>query len=50
MSFSDVSLESKLIRIYDGELKTETGTHNGKSYPIYSVPFYLTQRIFDLEF
>ena len=48
MSFSDVSPQSKLVRIYDGELKQETATHAGKNYAIQSIPFYLAQRMFEL--
>jgi predicted AAA+ superfamily ATPase len=47
LSFGDNAKDSKLIRIYSGQLRKEKITAAGREYELLSLPFYLVNRIFD---
>lgn len=46
-SFAQSVENSKLVRIYSGEMRNEPLTVAGKKYQFVSLPFYLVNRIFD---
>jgi predicted AAA+ superfamily ATPase len=47
--FGNLAKESRLIRIYDGDLKTEKIKVDNKALTLLSIPFYLTPRILELS-
>lgn len=47
VSFAQSVEESKLIRMYSGQMKNDVITSVGKQYQLTSLPFYLVNRIFD---
>jgi hypothetical protein len=46
-SFAQSVEESKLIRVYSGQMKNDVISSAGKQYQLTSLPFYLVNRIFD---
>ncbi len=48
-SFSRAVENNKIIRVYDGELKQENIIYAGQKYKLISVPFYLANRILEIE-
>jgi hypothetical protein len=48
LSLGRAAADSRLVRIYGGELKKELISEGREKFPVLSLPFYLVNRLFDL--